>query len=236
MSNLNETEKVKLKRGRKKKWHTGSDKNYEVNLCEVVTFSNNIKPQIVDETFDNLNFGNLTIGIKEKESKKVDFINLFNEIKKNPGCNIILSSDEEDMTENVPTKKELHLIKDGCKKDITSTNIRCYYCHHTFDNSPYYIPLNYCAELDRYKLFGNFCSPSCSKSYCISNKIFENKIYLLEQFYKTLFGPGFKISRSPSFLKLKEYGGTMSIEEFRKSSYINNRYTLNVLNKVMFID
>jgi hypothetical protein len=242
MSNLNETEKneivekVKLKRGRKKKWHTGSDKNYSVNLCEVVTFSETSKNPIVDESFDNLNFGNLTIKVKEKECKKIDILNFFNEEKRNSECNIFLSSDEEDMTENIPTKKEIHIFKNGCKKDIKTTDIRCYYCHHSFNNLPYYIPLNYCAELDRYKLFGNFCSPSCSKSYCISNKIFENKMYLLEQFYKALFGPDFKIYPSPSFLKLKVYGGTMSIEEFRKSSYVNNRYTLNVLNKVIFID
>ena len=128
------------------------------------------------------------------------------------------------------------MVKNGCKKENTSTVLKCYYCHYTFDNLPYYIPLNYCTELDRYKIFGNFCSPNCAKSYCISNKIFENKLYLLSQFYKSLFGPDFKISPSPSFLKLKDYGGTMDIEEFRRSCYINNRYTLNTLNKVIYID
>jgi hypothetical protein len=237
MNEIEIIEKVKLKRGRKKKWQTGSDKNYSaINVCEVVKFFETAKNPIVDESFDNLNFGNLTIKVKEKEVKKIDILNFFNEEKKNSECNIYLSSDEEDITENVPIKKEIHLFKDGYKQDITSTKLRCYYCHHNFDNLPYYIPLNYCVELDRYKLFGNFCSPNCAKSYCMSNKIFENKIYLLEQFYKTLFGQGFKIHPSPSFLNLEVYGGTMSIEEFRKSSYVNNRYTLNTLNKVIFID
>jgi len=238
INHLNETneniEKVKLKRGRKKKWQTNSVKNYEVNVCEAITFSNS-KPPTVDDSFDNLNFGNLTIKVKETE-KKLDFSNIFVEKNKNHYCDIALSSDEEDMTDFLPNKKRVYLVKNGCKKENTFTTLKCYYCHHTFENLPYYIPLNYSIELDRYKVFGNFCSPNCAKSYCLSNKIFENKLYLLSQFYKSLFGPEFKISPSPSFFKLKDYGGNMDIEEFRKSCYINNRYTLNTLNKVIFVD
>jgi hypothetical protein len=71
----------------------------------------------------------------------------------------------------------------------------------------------------------------------MSNKLLESKIYLLAKFYRKLFGPDFKISLAPSFLKLKEYGGNLTIEEFRKFSYTNNKYILsNVSCEVIFLN
>jgi hypothetical protein len=51
------------------------------------------------------------------------------------------------------------------------------------------------------------------------------------------FGPSFKFSPAPCYVKLKEYGGNLTIEEFRKFSYINKDYTLsNILSNVIFIN
>ena len=63
----------KSKRGRKKKWDNSNFKNYSTNKCESLNFvekkpctSVEKEPEI-DSTFDDLNFGNLTIKIKAKE-------------------------------------------------------------------------------------------------------------------------------------------------------------------------
>ena len=85
------------------------------------------------------------------------------------------------------------------------------------------------------KLFGNFCSPNCVKSFSLNDKVFQNKSYLIGQFYRKLFGYNFNIIPAPSVLELKEYGGTLTIEEFRKPFYNNNRYTMaNLTSKIVY--
>jgi hypothetical protein len=242
MSNSILEEKTKSKRGRKKKWETSDLKNYSLNTCNSLEFldgknkdstkdgaKDHAKDMAKDSNYQALNFGNLTIKVQEKEEKPSNIIFL-NKDKKTK-CTLDIS-DEEDETNYKVIKKIKH-VTDTNKPD----NLRCYYCHNFFENKPFYIPLKYSEILDRYKLFGNFCSPNCAKSYCMSNKILESKLYLLSQFYRKLFGPDFKISPAPNFLKLKEYGGNLTIEEFRKFSYTNNKYILsNVSCEVIFLN
>ena len=234
-------EVVKKKRGRKKKWETTPFKNnYNVEGNDPVTFeeSNNFN----DKTYNinALNFGNLCIKVHDKETEQdATLQNYFLDNKEL--CDIYLSSDEED-TCNVKkhSSKDLKIYTnsiDSSENSLKITNKRCFNCHHSFNNPPFFLPFDYSSTLNRYKLYGNFCSPNCVKSYGASNKIFENKTYLIGQFYRQLFGPNFKIKPAPSIYNLKDYGGEMSIEEFRKSSYTNSRYTLYNLNsKVVYLN
>jgi len=228
---------VKSKRGRKKKWENSNFKNYTTNPCDSLNFvekNSDLSIEKNSETesgFNALNFGNLTIKVKAKESQNYSLSFISN--SKTTNCAIEISDEEDQTTHKLEHKK---IVKH--KSDKTQVlNIRCYYCHHLFENKPFYIPLKYSENLDRYKLFGNFCSPNCAKSYCLSNKLLESKIHLLCKFYRELFGPSFKFSPAPCYLKLKEYGGNLTIEEFRKFSYINKDYTLNnILSDVIFIN
>jgi len=230
---------IKSKRGRKKKWDNTNFKNYTTNTCDPLNFvekrvcENIEKDPVTVSGFDNLNFGNLTIKIKAKEPQNC--IISFLPSEKKTSCDIYIS-DEEDQTMNkLDTKKT---IKHKGEREVThDINLRCYYCHHSFENKPFYIPLKYSESLDRYKLFGNFCSPNCAKSYCLADKLLESKTYLLCKFYRELFGPSFKFSPAPCFLKLKEYGGDLTIEEFRKFSYKNKDYTLsNIVSMVILLN
>ena len=156
-------------------------------------------------------------------------------------CELNLSSDEEDSTNTNIKKnqnfKQLNYVKKSSKNQNKNKNSRCYYCHHSFENNPFYLPIDYSSKLDRYKLFGNFCSPNCAKAFCMKDKIFNNKIYLIGQFYRSLFGQTFKIQPAPSIFNLIEYGGDLTIEEFRKSFYSNSRYSLNNINtKVIYLN
>ena len=227
-----ETVTLKSKRGRKKKWESSPIKNYTIQPCESVVFgeldknTDDIVKDPLNKNEDNLKFGNLTIKVKGKEKTNFNITDFFNKNKKS-NCSLNISDEEDETNFKISRTKVLVHSK---KNNILHKNaIRCYYCHHPFDNLPFYIPLKYCEDLDRYKLFGNFCSPNCAKSYCLSNKLLETKLYLLCQFYKKLFGPSFKFTPAPSFLMLKEYGGTLTIEEFRNSRYVNDTYTLNNL-------
>tara|TARA_Y100001970_G_C14255559_1_gene875098 strand:+ start:3885 stop:4643 length:759 start_codon:yes stop_codon:yes gene_type:complete len=224
-----ETEGIteKKKRGRKKKWETTTFKtNYLIE--------NNIDPIIfdkkeIDDNYktQNFTFGNLCIEVhdKEQDDKNLDIFKTTNK-----ECEINISSDEEDTcdTKKLFYTKKLHIVKND-KIDVKN-NIRCYNCHYPFNNIPFYLPIDYCQKLDRYKLFGNFCSPNCVKSYCLNNKIFENKSYLVGQFYRKLFGASFRINPAPSIFCLEDYGGDMTIEEYRKFNYKNNRYTMSNIN------
>jgi hypothetical protein len=231
---------IKSKRGRKKKWENTNFKNYVTNPCNSLNFvekKDNINTEKDSELegFNALNFGNLTIKIKAKEVQ--DYGLSFLPSSKTTNC-LIDISDEEDQTTYKPDYNYNKRVKHKGDRSVTpDVNIRCYYCHHLFENKPFYIPLKYSENLNRYKLFGNFCSPNCAKSYCIAHKLLENKTYLLCKFYRELFGPTFKFSPAPCFLKLKEYGGNLTIEEFRKFSYTNKDYTLsNVISDVILIN
>ncbi len=216
----------KKKRGRKKKWETTTFKtNYLVENNDPIVFN---KKEIDDNyNTQNFTFGNLCIEVHDKEQEE-NGIDIFKNTNKE--CNINISSDEEDTCDNKKLfyTKKLHIVKKD--KTTVKNNIRCYNCHHPFNNIPFYLPIDYCTKLDRYKLFGNFCSPNCVKSYCLNNKIFENKSYLVGQFYRKLFGASFKINPAPSLFCLEEYGGDMSIEEYRKFNYKNNRYIMSNIN------
>jgi hypothetical protein len=235
-------EPIKKKRGRKKKWETTPFKNnYSTDGSERVTFkeSNSIDPEKYNT--NALNFGNLCIKVHDKEiDQNINLDNYFVN-KKSTNCEIELSSDEEDTCDvkkdNTKTLRQYTNDSKFSDAKLEVTQIRCFYCHHTFDNPPFYLPYDYSSVIDRYKLFGNFCSPNCVKAYCIDNKTFQNKTHLIGQFYRKLFGPDFRITPAPSILNLDSYGGKMSIEEFRKSLYTNSRYTINNINsKVVHIN
>jgi len=237
----NVEEPVKKKRGRKKKWETTPFKNnYNSDGTEPVKFEESSNFNDSTYNINALNFGNLCIKVHDKETEQnTSLQNYF--ISNKDNCDIYLSSDEED-TCNVKKdhSKDLKIYTnnvDTTEDKLKIRNIRCFNCHHNFDNPPFFLPFDYSSTLNRYKLYGNFCSPNCVKSYALSNKIFEHKSYLVGQFYRKLFGPNFKITPSPSIYNLIDYGGEMSIEEFRKSSYTNSRYTLcNLNSKVIYMN
>lgn len=229
-----ENEVVKKKRGRKKKWETTCFKsNYISDQEDKLTFEPCNDSSREDYSTNSLSFGNLFIKVHDKEKdEEFNISNFFTKSKKD--CNIVVSSDEEDTCDiKIGVKKKLNQYNKGIdnnKCTNLSTHVRCYNCHHSFDNIPFYLPIDHCPTLNRYKLFGNFCSPNCVKSYSINTKSFTSKSYIVGQFYRVLFGQDFRIKCAPSIYTLKEYGGNKSIEEFRSNSYTNIRYTLNNVN------
>ena len=235
-------EPIKKKRGRKKKWETTPFKNnYSTTGNEKMSFKHSENIDSKKYTTDALNFGNLCIKVHDnKDAEQDTSLDNYFVKKQDPECEIKLSSDEEDTCDiKKSSNRQLrHYVNNEVSNiKLKSTSIRCFNCHHTFENPPFFLPFDYLSSLDRYKLFGNFCSPSCVKSYCMNNKTFENKVYLIGQFYRKLFGPNFRINPAPSILNLNAYGGKMSIEEFRKTFYTNSRYTMNNINcKVIYLE
>jgi hypothetical protein len=118
--------------------------------------------------------------------------------------------------------------------EILISPYRCYHCHHNFKNKPFFLPTEYSNELNRFKVTGNFCSPNCVKTYALNSKIYENRIYLIGHMYRKLFGPNYTIKPAPPIQTLKEYGGKLSIEEFRANFDNSKQYSIkNIFCKVL---
>lgn len=118
--------------------------------------------------------------------------------------------------------------------EILISPYRCYHCHHNFNNKPFFLPIDYNSELNKFKVTGNFCSPNCVKTYAINSKIYQNRIYLIGHMYRKLFGPNYTIKPAPPIQTLKEYGGKLSIEEFRANFDNLKQYSMkNIFSKVL---
>ena len=118
--------------------------------------------------------------------------------------------------------------------EILISPYRCYHCHHNFNNKPFFLPIDYNCELNRFKVIGNFCSPNCVKTYALNSKIYQNRIYLIGHMYRKLFGPNYTIKPAPPIQTLKEYGGKLSIEEFRANFDNSKQYSVkNIFCKVL---
>lgn len=106
------------------------------------------------------------------------------------------------------------------------TNILCYHCIHKFNTEP--LPLPFLIEKNKFYVKYVFCSWECMKTYVLESNISnKNFIYsLIQQFYKTIVGHTNKIDFAPPRITLKDFGGPLSINEFRKST---NNTTYNII-------
>lgn len=253
-SNKQITEQIVIKkRGRKKKWEVETKtKSLENNP---IIFGDSIKDdnvKVIEENIklnyeqEQISFGNLNIKIQSnKEVTNVEDIknslkggNTDKNISAIQRCSKTKNNTNSKLIDN--SKRQFKILKYfedeySTGMEILTSDFRCYNCHHNFPNKPFYLPVDYCEELNRYKVMGNFCSPNCVKSYALSHKIYSNKAYLVGQMYRKLLGHQI-IKKAPPIQCLKEYGGFMDINEYRETfNKFNTSYNLNTINsKVIF--
>lgn len=98
----------------------------------------------------------------------------------------------------------------------STTNVRCWWCTHTFTNVPIPLPIGMKAN-GKMKVKGCFCSFSCCKAYALKEKY---DCYLIGYLYRKIMGDlvTTPITPAPSRYCLREYGGPCTIDEFRASS------------------
>lgn len=243
-------EKIKKKRGRKKKWESYSSVKLVISDTEeenIIKFNEKDKITKNDNyNEENVFFGNLNITVHtNKENNNINIIqtdiqqNIYNENNK-AICKIELSNsdfEEDDIFQNyeqtkfpvIKVLKKYESIYDK-GEEINRTDILCYHCCHEFYNKPVLLPIDYNEQLKRYKVFGNFCSVNCAKSYGLEDKTLSKKIYLLSHMYKQLKGPDFRIKPAPPKYCLKKFGGTLTIDEYRKNFTNNKFYNIKPIN------
>ena len=96
------------------------------------------------------------------------------------------------------------------------TEIACFWCSCQFNWQPCVLPER--EEKGIYRVYGNFCSPSCAMSYILNESLDTHvrweRIALLHRIYSPLFKSG-RIFPSPPRESLRLFGGPLSIDEFR---------------------
>ena len=110
---------------------------------------------------------------------------------------------------------------------VDKTNVKCWWCCHNFDTVPLGMPVYYNHKIKKFSVRGVFCSFSCMLSYSNNTTGIIPKKYLINYLYKKLTGVfGINFKEAPSKYTLKEFGGLLSIEEFRKLSTENKSYKM----------
>jgi hypothetical protein len=128
---------------------------------------------------------------------------------------------------------DLKLIDIKNNSEITvksKTDIKCWHCTHNFNNPPCFIPDKYING--NFYVFGCFCSFNCASTYNLEIlndarvKIRQSLILIL--FHK-IFGNNKTLVYAPKKELLKDYGGNLTINEFRKTFMVSDKeYKLNI--------
>jgi hypothetical protein len=110
---------------------------------------------------------------------------------------------------------------------VEKTNVKCWWCCHNFDTVPLGMPVYYNHKIKKFSVRGVFCSFSCMLSYSNNTTGIIPKKYLINYLYKKLTGVfGINFKEAPSKYTLKEFGGLLSIDDFRKLSTENKSYKM----------
>lgn len=100
----------------------------------------------------------------------------------------------------------------------------CWWCCHDFTDTPLKLPVKHDDRRNTFHTTGNFCSWSCMKSYALERYglsrgglICGNIVMMRKKMYNQIGS----IKPAPYRFSLKEFGGDLTIEEFRKNNTID---------------
>ena len=112
-----------------------------------------------------------------------------------------------------PVLKSMVITKES---GVIPKGLKCWWCKNDFSTEVCFLPTNYDPFRKRYSYMGYFCSWRCSKAF--NHEINDNKIFYREHLLKQLCKElGItSVVKAPHWTLLKEYGGSLTIEEFRK--------------------
>jgi hypothetical protein len=158
--------------------------------------------------------------------------------------NSIINSNNENAIINEPTPYESNsyfmndaenIVSDKKENNLTlynNNNSCCYWCCHSIEQTLYGMPVNYDSINDTYLMYGSFCSLQCANAYNFSINCGSDKVWEINSWIQMLgkrYGYINYIRPSPSKYLLKMFGGSLSIDEFRKCHDNNEKtYILNI--------
>lgn len=107
---------------------------------------------------------------------------------------------------------------------LQKTDICCWWDGHQFDTYPVYAPIRYSDKTEVFKVEGCFCSLNCASAYLLSKRKDNSLLILLA---KKIVGKMEKIKRAPPKEILMKFGGSESIDDYRKSFTTAKSYYVN---------
>jgi hypothetical protein len=156
------------------------------------------------------------------------FIKSENDIKKTnklESQKVKISNDSES-SENL--KSSVLLNSNNVNKIIAhntnfNKNTKCWWCKNCFNSHPVQLPEDYYNET--FFCIGHFCSFNCVKSYNLdtNDSLIWKRESLLNLLYYMTYLEYKNINNAPHWITLEEFGGNLSIEQFRENSIINTK-------------
>jgi hypothetical protein len=158
------------------------------------------------------------------------FEKYYKEKKKYVSSNEVVKENSMKRIRVITTLK--HVVKE--EEWPAQTDVCCWWCCHTFDNSPCTLPTKYDPLRKRYTFTGIFCSWSCVKAYNFdrTDHRLGERVGLISMLIKQLHSCEECVSIKPAPHRqcLKMFGGYMTIEEFRNASLHVDALHMNLVN------
>lgn len=132
---------------------------------------------------------------------------------------------------NLKIEKKKEINEDNklyCLSEDNLNHSKCWWCRYSFDTPKVTLPETFINN--SFSTFGCFCSYNCALSYNISlnDENISKRTSLLYFFFKQTYNKHLKILRAPDWRVLEDFGGTISIDEYR-NNFINNSYEFNYI-------
>ena len=110
----------------------------------------------------------------------------------------------------------------------------CWWCCHPFEGEPLHLPYKHDSLRNKFSTMGCFCSWGCMKTYNITYNRVRSGIIACNMvlMYKQMHGRVDPVKCAPNKYALKEFGGTLSIEDFRKLTQLGPRVIVQMPDEV----
>jgi hypothetical protein len=208
------TEIIKKKRGRKPKsfYNIKSE-----NLESINEYVNTEEEKIIFHLPITINEINDINNYENNEENDI-FIKNDNKIydSSTASSDINTTTNQNTFIINNMNKVITHIM--NCTKET-----KCWWCKNVFDSPPVQLPENY--YNNTFYCVGHFCSFNCMKSYNLdlNDTLLYKRESLINLLYYLTYSEYKTISLAPHWLTLEEYGGTLTIEQFRENLIFNTK-------------
>lgn len=217
------SEVIKKKRGRKPKNFNFVTKNENKPITEenVASDEEKIILHLPITMTDVNNSSNQDMGLFIKSEKDLNKLNLTK-----------INSEDSDSTETLKTSTESNhnkvVLNNNVNKILThclnfNKNTKCWWCRNTFNSPSVQLPEDY--YNNTFFCVGNFCSFNCMKSYNLdlNDSLSWKRESLMNLLYYQTYSEYKNINPAPHWMTLEEYGGNLTIEQFRENFLVNNK-------------
>lgn len=139
---------------------------------------------------------------------KLNYVNMYGTFSSNTATKSVIKKIHDLKLLDVNDRKTI--------KIPDKTNIKCWHCTHNFDGPPFFIPDSYINGY--YYVFGCFCSFNCAASYnlrILNDARSKTRHSLILRLFHSIFGARKTLTYAPRKEMLKDYGGEMTIKEYR---------------------